>query len=77
MLFLLGTGTLIAASVARDSSEVLTAVALIASAIPIFAGLGLLRGRGRESSRSEQGDLATPHTPLSPTAQDSETKPPK
>jgi basic amino acid/polyamine antiporter, APA family len=49
-LFLLGTGTLIAASVARGSPEVLTAVALIASGIPIFAVLGVLRSRGSPRS---------------------------
>ena len=42
-LFLLGTSTLIAASIARGTIEVLTAVALISAGIPIFAVLELLR----------------------------------
>jgi hypothetical protein len=45
-LFLLGTSTLIAASIARGTFEVLTAVALIG--IPIFAVLELLRGGSRQ-----------------------------
>jgi APA family basic amino acid/polyamine antiporter len=44
-LFLLGTSTLIAASIARGTPEVLTAVALIGSGIPIFAVLEALRRR--------------------------------
>jgi basic amino acid/polyamine antiporter, APA family len=47
-LFLLGTSTLIAASIAGGSLEVLTAVALIGSGIPIFATLELLRRRDRQ-----------------------------
>ncbi len=47
-LFLLGTSTLIAASIARGTFEVLTAVALIGSGIPIFAVLEVLRGRSRQ-----------------------------
>jgi hypothetical protein len=47
-LFLLGTSTLIAASIARGSLEVLTAVALIGSGIPIFATLELLHRRDRQ-----------------------------
>jgi len=57
-LFLLGTGTLIAVSVARGSPEVLTAVALMAIGIPIFAALALLRTRGFERilTRSQNSD---------------------
>jgi basic amino acid/polyamine antiporter, APA family len=47
-LFLLGTSTLIAASIARGTPEVLTAVALIGSGIPIFAVLEALRRRSAE-----------------------------
>jgi len=49
-LFLPGTGTLIAASIARGTLEVLTAVALIGSWIPIFATLELPRRRDRQKS---------------------------
>ena len=48
VLFLLGTSTLVAASIARGSLEVLAAVALIGSGIPIFAVLDLLRSGGRQ-----------------------------
>jgi APA family basic amino acid/polyamine antiporter len=47
-LFLLGTGTLIAASIAHGSIEVLIATALIGSGIPIFAAAEWLRGRRLE-----------------------------
>jgi basic amino acid/polyamine antiporter, APA family len=47
-LFLVGTITLIVASVARGSLEVLTGVALISAGIPIFAALELLRSRSRQ-----------------------------
>jgi APA family basic amino acid/polyamine antiporter len=53
MLFLLGTTTLVAASIARGTLEVLTAVALIGSGIPIFAVLKLLgSGRRQKSATS-------------------------
>ena len=47
-LFLLGISALIAASIARGSIEVLTAVALIGSGIPIFAVLELVRSGRRQ-----------------------------
>jgi len=47
-LFLLGTSALVASSIVRGSLEVLTAVALIGSGIPIFGVLELLRRRGRQ-----------------------------
>jgi APA family basic amino acid/polyamine antiporter len=47
-VFLLGTGALMVASIARGSLEVLTAVALIGSGIPIFAVLELRRSGGRQ-----------------------------
>jgi APA family basic amino acid/polyamine antiporter len=49
VLFLLGTSTLVAASIARGTFEVLTAVALIGSGIPIFAVLELLRSASRQN----------------------------
>jgi basic amino acid/polyamine antiporter, APA family len=49
-LFLVGTSTLIVASIARGSPEVLTAVALISAGIPIFVALKLLRNRTRQRS---------------------------
>jgi basic amino acid/polyamine antiporter, APA family len=48
VLFLLGTSTLIVASIARGSIEVLSAVALIGLGIPVFAVLELLRGGSRQ-----------------------------
>lgn len=50
ILFLSGTGALITASVARGSPEVMTAVVLIASGLPIFALIQWLRSRGSPSS---------------------------
>lgn len=48
ILFLLGGVTLIVTSIVRGTLEVLTAVALIGSGIPIFAARELLRSRGRQ-----------------------------
>jgi len=48
ILFLLGAVTLIVTSIVRGTLEVLTAVALIGSGIPIFAARELLRSRGRQ-----------------------------
>ena len=54
VFFLLGTGSLIIASIAHGSAEVLTAVALIAVGVPIFAVTEVVRGvRGRKLASGE------------------------
>jgi amino acid transporter len=46
-LFLLGTATLVVASIARGTLEVLTAVSLIGSGVPVFVAFEILRHRRR------------------------------
>jgi energy-converting hydrogenase Eha subunit H len=47
MFFLFGTSALVVASIARGTLEVLTAVSLIGSGVPVFAALAILRHRRR------------------------------
>jgi APA family basic amino acid/polyamine antiporter len=55
-LFLLGTAALGVASIARGTLEVLTAVSLIGSGVPVFAAFEILRRR----RRGRFGDTASP-----------------
>jgi basic amino acid/polyamine antiporter, APA family len=57
LLFLLGTTSLIIASIARGSIEVLTATALIGAGIPVFAAVNRARVRLRRQTLAGQQDL--------------------